>query len=225
MRSGRVQPRSRAQQRKSPSYFAHRRIRIRCFRERDAAESLSEYSAMNWITWMFLAALAAETATRLWLASRQIDAVIAHRNRVPEAFQGQIALADQQKAADYTLARVRLGRWATVVESLVKLALTFGGGLAAADALWRHSGLSEPWRGVLVVATVLLLLQLVGLPFSLWRTFKIEARFGFHRVSPRLYAVDLAKQWLLTVLLGGPLLLATLTLMERAGTWGWGRGW
>src|SRR6266851_4012454 len=90
-----------------------------------------KYSAMNWLTWMFLAALAAETATRLWLASRQIDAVIAHRDRVPEAFQAQIALADQQKAADYTLARVRLGRWATVVESLIKVGFTLGGGLAA----------------------------------------------------------------------------------------------
>src|ERR1700675_4544357 len=188
----------------------------------------AEYSdrlLMEWITWLFLAAVAAETLTRLWLGSRQIAAVRAHRDHVPEVFRAQLALADQQKAADYTVARVRLGRWAAVVEALVKLALTFGGGLAAADAVWRHSGLSEPWRGVLVVATVLLLLQLVGLPFSLWRTFKIEARFGFNRVSPRLYAVDLAKQWLLTVLVGGPLLLATLTLMERAGTWWWGGVW
>jgi STE24 endopeptidase len=176
---------------------------------------------MQWLTWIFLVALTAETLTRLWLGSRQIAAVQAHRNDVPELFREQVALADQQKAADYTSARVRLGRWATVYEALIKLALTLGGGLAAVDALWRHSSLSEPWRGVLTVATVMLLLQLLGLPFSLWRTFKIEARFGFNRVSPRLYAVDFAKQLLLAVLLGGPLLLATLTLMERAGTWWW----
>jgi STE24 endopeptidase len=72
-----------------------------------------------------------------------------------------------------------------------------------------------------VVATLLLLLQLVGLPFSLVRTFRIEARFGFNRVSPRLYAQDFAKQLLLAALLGGPLLLATLALMERAGAWWW----
>jgi STE24 endopeptidase len=176
---------------------------------------------MQWLTWIFLAALAAETLTRLWLGTRQITAVQSHRNVVPELFRAQVAPADQQKAADYTIARVRMGRWATVFEALVKLALTLGGGLAAVDSLWRHIRLGEPWRGVLVVATVMLLLQLVGLPFSLWRTFKIEARFGFNRVSPRLYAVDLAKQLLLAVLLGGPLLLATLTLMEHAGTWWW----
>jgi STE24 endopeptidase len=176
---------------------------------------------MQWLTWAFLAALAAETLTRLWLGTRQIAAVRAHRNEVPEPFRGQVAPADQQKAADYTIARVALGRWATVVEAIVKLVLTLGGGLAAVDAIWRGTGLGEPWRGVLVVASLLVLLQLVGLPFSLWRTFRIEAGFGFNRVSPRLYAVDLAKQLFLAAVLGGPLLLATLALMERAGAWWW----
>jgi STE24 endopeptidase len=108
-----------------------------------------------------------------------------------------------------------------VVDGLVTLLLTLGGGIAAVDELWRDTGIGEPWRGVLVVASVMLLMQLVGLPFSLWRTFKIEVRFGFNRMSPRLYAVDFAKQLLLAVLLGGPLLLATLTLMERGGTNWW----
>jgi STE24 endopeptidase len=176
---------------------------------------------MLWLTWGFLIAIAAETLMRLWLGSRQIAAVQAHRDQVPVPFRGQITLADQQKAADYTAARAGLGRWATVVEALVKLMLTLGGGLAAVDAAWRHTGLGEPWRGACVVATVLLLLQVVGLPFSLWRTFRIEARFGFNRVSPRLYALDLVKQLLLSALLGGPLLLATLSLMERAGAGWW----
>jgi STE24 endopeptidase len=176
---------------------------------------------VHWLTWAFLIALTAETLIRWWLGSRQIAAVLAHRNLVPEPFRAQVALADQQKAADYTAARARLGRYATVVEALVKLALTLGGGLSLIDELWRAAGLSEPWRGLCVVATLLLLLQLVGLPFSLWRTFVIEARFGFNRVSPRLYAADFAKQLLLAAVLGGPLLLAALTLMERAGPRWW----
>jgi len=180
---------------------------------------------MNWLTWMFLAALAAETATRLWLASRQIDAVITHRDRVPEAFQGQIALADQQKAADYTLARVRLGRWATLVESLIKVGFTVGGGLAAVDASVRHAVATEPWHGCLVILTVFLILQLLGLPFTVWRTFRIEARFGFNRISPRLFAADLAKRLLLGLVLVAPLALVTLWLMDRMGTWWWVWAW
>src|SRR5258708_24878035 len=216
---------SPAARRKSRSDFVRPRIRLRCFRVWDPADSLSEHSAMNWITWMFLAALAAETATRLWLASRQIDAVIAHRDRVPEAFQGQIALADQQKAADYTLARVRLGRWATVAESLIKVGFTLGGGLAAVDAWVRHAVAIEPWHGCLVILTVFLMLQLLGLPFSLWRTFRIEARFGFNRISPRLFAADLARRLLLGMVLVAPLAAVTLWLMDRMGTWWWVWAW
>jgi STE24 endopeptidase len=176
---------------------------------------------MQWLSWVFLIAVTAETLTRLWLGSRQIAAVEAHRSEVPAPFRGQVGVADQQKAADYTAARARLGRYAGVVEALVKLGLTLGGGLAALDAAWRGTDLGEPWRGVLVVASLMLLLQLVGLPFSLWRTFRIEARFGFNRVSPGLYAMDFLKQLLLAVLLGGPLLLATLSLMDQAGAWWW----
>jgi STE24 endopeptidase len=144
---------------------------------------------------------------------------------VPELFAGQIVLTDQQRAADYTAARVELGRWATLFEALIKLLMTIGGGLAALDALVRHVHLSEPWAGTLVVLCVLLLLQLLGLPFALWRTFRIEARFGFNRISPGLYALDLAKRLLLGLILGGPLVLATLALMEKAGAWWWLWAW
>jgi STE24 endopeptidase len=180
---------------------------------------------MQWLTGLFLAALAAETAVRLWLASRQINAVRIHRDQVPDLFRGQIALADQQRAADYTAARVQLGRYATLFEALIKLLMTIGGGLAAVDSLLRHVHWSEPWHGALVLLAVLLFLQLLGLPFAVWRTFRIEAQFGFNRMSPRLFAVDLAKQLLLGVLLGAPLALATLALMQRAGVWWWVWAW
>jgi STE24 endopeptidase len=180
---------------------------------------------MTWLTWTFVAALAAETTIRLWLGYRQIAAVRAHRDRVPEAFRGQIALADQQKAADYTIARVRLGRWATLAEALIKLVFTIGGGLAAVDAICSRLGWSEPWHGGLVILTVFLLLQVLGLPFTLWRTFRIEARFGFNRMSPWLFAVDAAKRLSLGLALGTPLALGTLSLMEWAGTWWWAWAW
>jgi STE24 endopeptidase len=176
---------------------------------------------MLWLTYIFVLAVASETATRLWLAARQITAVSANRNEVPELFRAQIALVDQQRASDYTVARVRLGRFATVSEAVVKLLLTVGGFIAAVDAVWRQTGLREPWRGALIVCSVLLLLQLVGLPFALWKTFRIEARFGFNRMSARLFAVDYGKRLLLGAVLGGPLLLSVLALMQWAGSWWW----
>jgi STE24 endopeptidase len=181
--------------------------------------------AMLWLTELFVAALAAETAIRLWLVSRQIDCVRAHRDVVPEFFAGQLALADQQRAADYTVARAQLSRWSTLFEALLKLLLTIGGGVAALDALLRHVNWREPWHGTLVVLSVLLFLQLLGLPFALWRTFRIEARFGFNRMSPGFFAVDLAKRLALGLVLGMPLVLAILALMQTAGAWWWVWAW
>ena len=183
--------------------------------------------AASWyaISVLFIVALAAETGVRLWLSSRQIAAVRAHRDRVPAMFADRIALPDQQRAADYTVARVRAGRWATVFEALFKLALTFGGGLAAVNAVVNRTGWPEPWRGTLAVLAVLLLLTLLGLPFTLWRTFRVEARFGFNRMSPSLFAVDFAKRLLLGFALGAPLVLATIYLMEKAGVWWWAWAW
>jgi STE24 endopeptidase len=177
------------------------------------------------LTLIFVAAVALETSTRLWLASRQITAVRAHRDSVPELFRAQISLDDQRKAADYTVARVRFGRLATLFEAIFKLGLTVGGGIAAIDAAWRSSGIAEPWRGLAVIASVILLLQFLGLPFALWRTFKLEAQFGFNRTTGRVFASDLLKSLLLGIALGGPLVLAALSLMQRAGWWWWLWAW
>jgi STE24 endopeptidase len=177
------------------------------------------------LTVLFVAALAAETAVRLWLASRQIAAVCLHRERVPDLFAGAIGLAEQRRAADYTAARVRLGRWATGFEALLKLALTLGGGLAACEAWVRHLHWPEPWQGTVLVLAVLGLLQLLGLPFALWRTFRIEARFGFNRITPALFALDLVKRLLLGVAIGAPLIVATLVLMRTAGALWWVWAW
>lgn len=182
-------------------------------------------SPLHLITVLFLVALAGETAVRLWLSSRQIAAVSAHRDRVPDLFRERISLSDQQRAADYTVARARVGRWATVFEALIKLGLTLGGGLALLDGLVNLSGWPQPWRGTLAVLAAFLLLSLLGLPFTLWRTFRIETRFGFNRITPALFALDYMKRLLLGFLLGAPLVLSTIYLMEKAGIWWWAWAW
>lgn len=180
---------------------------------------------MEWLTPLFVVALLAEVITRLWLSSRQIAAVRAHRDRVPEQFAGQVELAEQQKAADYTVARSQLGRTGTVFEAIIRLVFTVGGGIAAVEALWGRAHFAQPWHGALVIGTVLLVLMVINLPFSLWRTFRLEARFGFNRVSPGLFVADLAKGLVLGVVLGGPVILGAIWLMERGGRWWWLYAW
>jgi STE24 endopeptidase len=176
---------------------------------------------MQPLTLIFLVAVVAGTATRLWLASRQIAAVTRHRGQVPEPFAQAISAADHHKAADYAAARTRLGRIDTVIDALVLLGLTLGGGITAIDLWSRHLELAEPSHGAVVILGVLLLVALLGLPLSLWSTFRLEARFGFNRTSLGLFLMDRAKGLVLGLLIGGPLLLAALALMRHAGALWW----
>jgi STE24 endopeptidase len=176
---------------------------------------------MHWLTPLFVFAVFAGVALDLWLSQRQVRAVARHRSEVPAPFAGSISADEHGKAADYTIAKLRFSRIGTVVDAAVLLLLTVGGGIALADGLWRRTGLTEPWLGVAVIATIALFAQLLSLPFAIWRTFRLEARFGFNRTTPALFIADLAKSLALAVLLGGPLLIATLLLMERAGRWWW----
>ena len=170
---------------------------------------------------LFLLVVLAGTATRLWLANRQIAAVSRHRAQVPEPFAHTILPADHHKAADYAVARTRFGRLDTLIDALLLLGLTLGGGIEAIDRLWKRLALAEPWHGALVIASVLLLVALLGLPLSRWGTFRIEARFGFNRTTPALFFVDRLKGLLLGLVIGGPLLLAALELMRHTGALWW----
>jgi len=177
---------------------------------------------LNAFSWLFLAALAAATLTRLWLARRQVAHVRAHRDAVPPGFAEVMPLAAHRKAADYTVAKSRLGVLDLLVGTLVLLALTLGGLLRWISQQW--AAVLEPGglgHGVALVASVVLLLSLLDLPFSAYRTFVVEERFGFNRMTPALFLADLAKHALLGAALGLPLLLLVLWLMQRMGEQWW----
>ncbi len=176
---------------------------------------------MNPITEIFLAALALSLALQIWLDRRQIRHVLTHRDAVPEAFRDQIPLAAHRKAADYTVARTRLGMWELVYGSLLLLGWTLGGGLEWLDQTWRGLGLSPLATGVGVILSVMVIGSLLELPFALYRTFRLEARFGFNRTTPGTFVSDLVKQFLLTLIIGAPLIALILWLMDSAGPLWW----
>ena len=154
---------------------------------------------MQWLTWMFLVAVAAETLTRLWLGSRQIAAVQAHRNDDPRAVSRTGGARGSAKGG-------RLHRRASAPGALGDAGRGAGQSRAHPGRrprggrcdLARHGlGRTVAWRAASSPACCCCC-SWSDLPFSLWRTFGIEARFGFNRMTPRLYAVDFAKQLLLT---------------------------
>lgn len=171
---------------------------------------------------LFLAALALSLALRLWLSRRQERHVVAHREEVPSPFRGAIPLDAHRKAADYTVARTRFSRLAAAWDAAVLLALTLGGGL---DLLARLlPGETLPGATAFVLAAFLSQ-GIALLPLSLWRTFRIEQRFGFNRTTPRVFALDLLKGLLVTGVIGAPLALGALWLVARGGARWWLLAW
>lgn len=181
--------------------------------------------SIPWFTLLFLLALAVSLAMQLWLARRQVQHVAANRAAPPPHFAARITLAAHQKAADYTIARTHLGMVDTVIDAVVLLALTIGGGLAALAARAELLPAGALWQDVALVVAVTLLAGAIGLPISWYRTFVIEQRFGFNRMTLGLWLADIAKGVLVGALLGIPLLTLVLWLMARAGTLWWLYAW
>ncbi len=176
---------------------------------------------MNTFAILFLAALLTATGLRLWLASRHVRHIQANRGAVPAAFSGDIGLEAHQKAADYSSAKTRLNIKALIFDAAVLLILTFGGGLQAIDNLSATFFATGILRGVVFVAILTVILSVIELPFDLYRTFGIESRFGFNKMTPGMFFGDLAKQAAVGTILGLPVLFAVLWLMAGMGELWW----
>ncbi|HJV05861.1 MAG TPA: M48 family metallopeptidase [Chromobacteriaceae bacterium] len=172
-------------------------------------------------TYSFLAALAITLALKLWLGSRHIRHIIRHRAAVPTDFASDITLSQHQLAADYSTAKTRLGLWSAVIDSALILAFTQGGLL---DTLGRYiaaSGMGTLASGLVLISAVTLISSLVSLPISLFSTFGIETRFGFNKLTPRLFVLDQLKGLALGIVIGLPLVALVLWLMDISGPLWW----
>ncbi|RII83899.1 M48 family metallopeptidase [Neopusillimonas maritima] len=177
-------------------------------------------------TILFVAFLFADIVTRLWLGWRQIRHVHQHRNEVPAAFADRISLRSHQRAADYTHGKIQVSMMETLVDAAVLIGLTLLGGLQFLDVELARLIENEMVRQLALIGSVVLIMGVVNLPFSLWRKFRLEARFGFNRMTPALFFSDLAKGLLVTLILGLPLAALVLWVMGNAGAnwhwWAWG---
>ena len=168
---------------------------------------------MNTFTIIVIFVVLGSSLIRIWLAKRQIKHVTAFREHTPEAFQSSISDANHQKAADYTVAKVKFGLIELFYGTALFFLWTLGGGLSLLDESVKAFGLGQLSTGVVFLLVLFLIFTLLDLPFQIVQTFKLEGRFGFNRTTPRLFAVDLVKQFLLGLLIGAPLLYLVLWLI------------
>lgn len=176
------------------------------------------------LTWTFCALVLASVSLKLWLAGRQMRHVAQHRDQVPAAFAAQVSLQAHRKAADYTIAKGRMGLVVTLLGALVLLGWTLLGGLDALNTVLRDALL--PTAGPLVYQLALLgafvlLGSLIELPLEAYGIFVLEQRFGFNRMSLRLWLTDGLRSLLVSLALGLPLAALVLWIMDAGGGLWW----
>jgi STE24 endopeptidase len=173
------------------------------------------------MTVAFATALVAGLLLKFWLATRQIRHVAQHRAQVPADFASRISLQAHQKAADYTLVKTRFGMLELAWGAALVMAWTLLGGLTWLNQLllqWMQPGLGQQ---VALLASFALIGSLIDLPFTLYKTFVIEQRFGFNKVTPKLWLQDLLKSTVVGALLGLPLATLILWMMGATGGLWW----
>lgn len=177
---------------------------------------------MQPFTIAFLLALALATGVKLWLAMRHVRHIAGNRELLPREFEGSITLAAHRKAADYTVAKTNLSMIETVSGTLVVLAFTLGGGLQDLSLqiarLFEFGGYAH---GMALIFSVVAIGAAIDLPFSIYRSFVIEERFNFNRMTPSLFVIDLLKNAAVGAAIGLPLLFCVLWLMAQMGAYWW----
>jgi len=168
----------------------------------------------NFFTFTFLFAILTSVLALLWLNFRQDRAIKISFNEVPEGFNETITLEDHQKAGQYTQAKLLANHFEIIFSTIVLLIWTVGGAMNWLDIYW-HERISDPiLLGTIFILSIMLIASFIDLPFSIYRNFILEERFGFNRMTIKTFTGDLIKELILTLALGMPLIYAILYLMN-----------
>ena len=163
---------------------------------------------------LFIVFFIISTCGQLYLSIRQSKAVLSHRDSVPTAFVHSISLPEHQKAADYTLAKQRLARYEILFQALLLLVFTLGGGLdllARISQLWINNAIG---RGIVLIGLFALVNMILSWPLAWYRSFRLEARFGFNKMTLTTFFSDQLKGCVLAMIVGLPLLYIILLIMQ-----------
>jgi len=179
----------------------------------------------NVFTLVFLIATFSYVITLLWLNVRQDKAVAHSFGAVPAEFAGKISLDQHQKAAEYTQAKLLVNHFEVLFSTLVLLVWTLGGGLNWLDGIWQAQGFDVLNTGVLFIISLMMIGSVIDLPFSIYRTFVLEQKFGFNKMTAGTFTNDLFKGLLLMLIIGLPLIYAILWLMNEMGEFWWAYVW
>lgn len=180
---------------------------------------------MHPFTVVFGGLLIIYTIVRFWLSLRQSRHVQAHRDQVPVDFVTVISRENHQKAADYTFAKGQIERIAIIWSAATLVWWTLAGGLTWLTATVNTFAVDPELAIIILLLSWYLISTLLSLPLSIYRTFSIDARFGFNRTTPLLFARDRMIGLLVAGVVGAPMIWVVVWLFHMTGAMWWIWAW
>lgn len=161
------------------------------------------------------------TAFRFWLRWLNLSYLKTHGHTVPHEFESVVNSEILGKIADYTIENSRVGLLELVIDSMLILIFFFWGFLETYDR-WVASLFPGYFSsGVAFFLIILLCRELLAVPFSLYRTFRIENRYGFNTMTPRLWMSDFAKSLIVSSIIISIVILVVLFIFQASPVWWW----
>lgn len=177
------------------------------------------------VTIIFLSFLITKFVLEQYLDYRNKKHISNHRDQVPDKFKDKITLSEHQKAADYSITKIKFGRITEIIDVIVLIFWTIGGGLELIDQYIRNLNYGPLLTGILLFAIFGCVSFIIQLPQSVYITFFLEEKYGFNKTTPKTFILDIIKSLILSLIIGVPVLLAILWIMEFLGNWWWLYAW
>jgi len=169
--------------------------------------------------------ICARWIAEFWLSRLNRRHVLAHANEIPPAFRGMIDEPAYKRSVEYTLAKGKFSEMEDGYNVAILIIFLFSGVLPWAFHLFSQVLGQSAWAIAAFLFAVGLAMSLPGLPFDWHAQFRLEEKFGFNTTTPKLWWSDRLKGLLLAVVLGYPLLVLILKIVQWTGTWWWFWAW
>jgi len=171
--------------------------------------------------YLFIFLLITTTIFQVWLTKRHIAHIHKNKTKVPAAFSKTISISNHKKAADYTISKSNIGIIDLFIQAIFLYLITLGGGINILTDTFSNLINNQLVIGAMVIISVMLISSLIDLPLNIYKTFNIDERFGFNRMTAQIFILDLIKQSILSIVIGIPILLISLWIISNLGGLWW----
>ena len=157
----------------------------------------------------------------MWLKWLNITYLKEHGQQVPAEFAKAVDTDTLRKTTSYTVENSRLSVIAAIFNNIVLIAFLFGGVISIYDAWIASLSHSFVLGGGLFVLGLLYGETIFSIPFSLYKNFSIENRYGFNTLTGKVWLTDLLKSAVISTLLLSIIVAAALYLVQYTPRWWW----